>query len=255
MAVIDVHNVTKSFPLGETRDYLFTDLSFAIEAGQFVALTGPSGCGKSTLLNIIGGLDAPDSGQIVVAGVEVSALSAAARARFLSGTVGFIFQDHHLIPELSAVDNVMLPIRIRGLGRGAARSRANELLSRLGLAKRLGEYPTTLSGGERQRVAVARALANDPSVLLADEPTGSLHPSQKEDVFNDLMRLAKEEQVTVLMVTHDLGLIADDGGLRVDRRIDLEEFEQVQQASGATAAPDVDIRTSAGEKTHDVSAT
>lgn len=225
--MITVENVAKNF--ARKWDPLYENVSFEVPPGQFVAITGTSGLGKSTLLNLIGGLDRPSKGVTKVKGVDIGALSASKRAQFLNSYVGFIFQSHHLLPELTAIANVMLPLRIKGEPHSKARSRANDLLTDLGLADDIEKRPGELSGGMQQRVAIARALANQPEVLLADEPTGSVDKRWKEEVFGALLQMSRAENVTVLMVTHDLGLLYDKAKeLRVDRRIDISEFSTRQ---------------------------
>lgn len=226
MAMIDVKNLSKSFKDGNAENLLFTNLSLAIEQGEFIAFTGRSGCGKTTLLNIIGGLDEPDKGEVLVDGAAMTGLSPSQRARFLNANVGFIFQTHYLLPEQTALDNVMLPLRIAGQSSSKARPRAAELLEKLHLGNRLNAYPATMSGGECQRVAIARALANKPKVLLADEPTASLNVEFKQQVLNDLLQLSRAERATVIMVTHDESLIEPaPGKLLVDRKIDFKQFK------------------------------
>jgi len=196
--VIDVEHVRKSFEGG--RIAALVDVSLHVGAGELVALTGPSGGGKSTLLNLIGALDRPDAGSIVVDGMDVTGLDdpAGYRAR----TVAFVFQFHNLITTLNAVENVQIPML--GIRPRAERERrARELLVEVGLAERVRSYPPTLSGGERQRVAIARALANDPRVLLADEPTGSLDTDTGTQILELLRRVRNERGATILMVTND----------------------------------------------------
>jgi putative ABC transport system ATP-binding protein len=191
--------VSKTFEDG--RIGALADVSMRLEPGDFVALTGPSGSGKSTLLNLIGALDRPDSGSIVVGGKEVSDLSDAAEYR--AGTVGFVFQFHNLIPTLSASENVQISMIGRGPGRREREQRAAALLDEVGLAGRAEASPTTLSGGERQRVAIARALANEPRLLLADEPTGALDSETGAQIVRLLLRLRDQHRMTVLLVTND----------------------------------------------------
>ena len=196
--MIDVEHVRKSFEGG--RIAALVDVSLHVGAGELVALTGPSGGGKSTLLNLIGALDRPDAGSIVVDGMDVTGLDdpAGYRAR----TVAFVFQFHNLITTLNAVENVQIPML--GIRPRAERERrARELLVEVGLAERVRSYPPTLSGGERQRVAIARALANDPRVLLADEPTGSLDTDTGTQILELLRRVRNERGATILMVTND----------------------------------------------------
>jgi putative ABC transport system ATP-binding protein len=196
--VIDVEHVRKSFEGGRIR--ALVDVSLHVGAGELVALTGPSGGGKSTLLNLIGALDRPDAGAIVVDGLDVTRLDDPARYR--ARTVAFVFQFHNLITTLSAVENVQIPML--GMRPRADRERrARELLAEVGRGERARSYPPTLSGGERQRVAIARALANDPRVLLADEPTGALDMDTGAQILELIRRVRDERGATILMVTND----------------------------------------------------
>jgi len=197
-AQVDVRNVRKSFESGRIR--ALENVSLGLDEGELVALTGPSGGGKSTLLNLIGALDRPDSGEIVVSGMDVTRLEDPARYR--ADTVGFIFQFHNLITTLTALENVEIPML--GKRRRAERDRrARELLGEVGLAARADSYPPTLSGGERQRVAIARALANGPRLLLADEPTGALDSETGSQILELLRRVRDEYGTTILLVTND----------------------------------------------------
>jgi putative ABC transport system ATP-binding protein len=198
VAVI-LDGVSKSFEDGHIG--ALSNVSMRLEPGDFVALTGPSGSGKSTLLNLIGALDRPDAGSIVVGGEEVSKLEDAAEYR--AATVGFVFQFHNLIPTLSATENVQIAMIGRGAGRRERERRAAALLDEVGLAGRAKASPTTLSGGERQRVAIARALANEPRLLLADEPTGALDSETGAQIVGLLLRLRDQHRMTVLLVTND----------------------------------------------------
>jgi putative ABC transport system ATP-binding protein len=190
--------VSKTFEGG--RIGALSAVSLRLAAGDFVALTGPSGSGKSTLLNLIGALDRPDAGSIVVGGEELSRLDA---AEYRAATVGFVFQFHNLIPTLSAAENVQIPMIGRGVARRDRERRSRALLEEVGLAERLDSSPTTLSGGERQRVAIARALANEPRLLLADEPTGALDSDTSGEILQLLLRLRDQRRMTVLLVTND----------------------------------------------------
>ncbi len=196
--MIEVEHVRKSFENGRIR--ALDDVSLTVADGELVALTGASGSGKSTLLNLIGALDRPDEGEIRVGGDDVARL--ADPSRYRAETVGFVFQFHNLIATLSALENVQIPML--GMTARAERDRrARELLAEVGLAARVGSHPPTLSGGERQRVAIARALANDPSVLLADEPTGALDSETGAQIVALLRRLRDEHGTTILLVTND----------------------------------------------------
>jgi len=183
-------------------------VSMDLEPGEFLAIVGESGSGKSTLLQILGTLDSPDSGEAELDGRNLFELSRTEQATVRNESIGFIYQAHHLIPELSALENVMLPLNIRGVHASEALSRATDLLARLGLEERLSHVPAKLSGGEAQRVAVARALVGRPRLLLADEPTGNLDEETAQSVFSALQQLCKEERAAVVMVTHSSALAA-----------------------------------------------
>ncbi len=198
-AEVDVRHVRKSFEDGRIR--ALEDVSMHLDSGELVALTGPSGGGKSTLLNLVGSLDRPDAGEIVVGGLDVTHLRDAARYR--AETVGFIFQFHNLITTLNALENVQVPMLGGPRPRGERERRARELLDEVGLGDRARSYPPTLSGGERQRVAIARALANDPQLLLADEPTGALDSETGAQILALIRRVRDEHATTTLMVTND----------------------------------------------------
>ena len=195
--------VSRAFEHGRIR--ALQAASLRLEAGEFVALTGPSGSGKSTLLNLIGALDRPDAGSIFVDGAALSGLDA---AEYRAATVGFVFQFHNLIPTLTALENVQVPMLGRGLGRSDREKRARSLLREVGLERREHAFPATLSGGERQRIALARALANEPRLLLADEPTGSLDSETGSQVLRLIERVRDERGMTVLLVTNDEGVAA-----------------------------------------------
>ena len=213
--LIEARDVTRILQ-GIVPTTLVHDVSLQIREGEFVAITGPSGSGKSSLLYLLGLLDLPTSGEVLIRGKATVHMSEAERALTRLSLLGFVFQFHFLLPEFSILENVTLPMRALGtLPAAAIRDRARDVLSSLGLADHLNKRPDQLSGGQRQRVAVARALANDPPVILADEPTGSLDSKSSEQVFLLLRELA-ERGKTIVAVTHDLGLAA-----RMDRRIQL----------------------------------
>jgi lipoprotein-releasing system ATP-binding protein len=214
---------------------LVRDVTLTIGAGEFVAITGPSGSGKSSLLYLLGLLDQPTSGEVRIGGVRAGTLGEKERAQLRLSALGFVFQFHFLLPEFSVRENVEIPMRKLGrLSRRAMRARAGDLLESLGLEGHLDKRPDQLSGGQRQRVAVARALANDPAIVLADEPTGSLDSRSSEQVFMILSDLVHTGGKTVIAVTHDLDLAA-----RMHRRIELVDGRVVrdrQQTEGATVA-------------------
>ena len=202
---IDVDNLNKTFRTPGRELHILKDISLEISNGEMVALMGPSGVGKSTLLHILGTLDRPTSGQVRYEGNDVFKLSNDDLAGFRRGSVGFVFQFHHLLPEFNTLENVMMPALISGMNRGEARRRATQLLEDVSLAERLLHKPGELSGGEQQRVAVARALMLDPRVVLADEPTGNLDTETGEDLFNLLLELNRKG-ITFIIVTHNESL-------------------------------------------------
>ncbi len=197
-------NLSKEFTSGTHRLSVLRGVSFDIPDGAFVAIVGPSGSGKTTLLGLLAGLDTPTGGEVLLDGAPLHALSEDARARVRSAKVGFVFQNFQLIPTLTAVENVQVPLELRG-DRGAG-DRARALLDRVGLSARLDHYPTQLSGGEQQRVAIARAFANRPKVLFADEPTGNLDGATGDRIVALLEELNRDEGTTVVLVTHDAAL-------------------------------------------------
>ena len=217
-AAIALTRIVHGFRQGALRLEVLRGASLTLAAGEIVALVGPSGAGKSTLLHIAGLLERPQSGEIEIGGQVCNAMSEAERTRTRRGELGFVYQFHHLLPEFSALENVMLPQLIAGAGRDAARARARELLGRLGLEARLDHRPGRLSGGEQQRAAVARALANRPRVLLADEPTGNLDQRTAEGVFAELLELVRGEGLAALVATHNEALAA-----RMDRVLKLRD--------------------------------
>jgi lipoprotein-releasing system ATP-binding protein len=203
---LELRNVCRSYSQGPERLDVFVNAQLAVAPGEIVALVGPSGAGKSSLLHIAGLLEAPTSGEVLIAGQNCSKLDDLARTRVRRVGIGFVYQFHHLLPEFNAIENVIMPQLIAGTSRTAAAKRAGELLSRLGLGERLTHRPAELSGGERQRVAVARALANKPLLLLADEPTGNLDPRTSEQVHEEFVRLIREEGIGALVATHNIDL-------------------------------------------------
>ena len=204
--VLRLRGLTRTYVTGSGSLPVLKGVDLDVYPGEIVGLIGPSGSGKSSLLHAAGLLEHPDSGTIIVDGQDCSNLNEAARTRVRLATVGFVYQFHHLLPEFSALENVAMPARIAGRSWGEARKRAEGLLGQLGLAARVDHQPAQLSGGEQQRVAVARALANNPKVLLADEPTGNLDPTTSGSVFQSLFDLARSTGVSALIATHNLEL-------------------------------------------------
>jgi lipoprotein-releasing system ATP-binding protein len=221
--ILYLNNVERHYQQGGVMLEILKGAELALWPGQSVALVAPSGAGKSTLLHMAGLLEHPDGGEVYVDQVATSRLSDAERTRIRRTEIGFVYQAHRLLPEFSAIENVLLPQMIRGLGRKEATSRAVELLSYLGLKDRLTHRPTELSGGEQQRVAIARAVANAPRILLADEPTGNLDPRTADHVFQALSQLIRASGLAVIVATHNLD-IAD----RMDRRVTLKDGAVVE---------------------------
>jgi lipoprotein-releasing system ATP-binding protein len=214
--VLDARNISKSFHQGSKKIDVLSDVSLQLRAGQSMAVVGTSGAGKSTLMHILGGLDRPDSGEVLIEGQSLWAQSEAARGAMRNRTLGFVYQFHHLLPEFTALENVAMPLLIRGLAVSVARQKASDLLGRVGLEQRLDHKPGELSGGERQRAAVARALVGGPRVVLGDEPTGNLDERTAGSVYDLLLELNRELQTSLLLVTHDTRLAA-----RMDRQLEL----------------------------------
>jgi len=201
--LVEASRVTKGFGSGPTRVEVLRDLDLRVRSGEMLAVVGPSGVGKSTLLHCLGLLDRPESGEIVIDGVSTGTLGLNARAEMRNRTIGFVFQHHHLLDELDAVDNVALPLRISGEDSRSSRGRAAELLAAVGLTERTRHFPDQLSGGEQQRVSVARALAMEPKLLLADEPTGNLDRENADRLFQLLSELHLKAGLTSIIVTHN----------------------------------------------------
>ncbi len=202
--ILNVCNLGKTYTSGSKNLTVLDDISFAIEAGATFSIVGPSGSGKTTLLGLCAGLDKSDSGTVELCGTELSALNEDQRALLRNKNIGFIFQDFQLLPTLTALENVSVPLELQGSKE--AKIKATELLEKVGLAKRMEHYPSQLSGGEQQRVALARAFSNKPAILFADEPTGNLDEETGEKVVQLLFELNKEAGTTLVIVTHDLDL-------------------------------------------------
>ncbi len=210
--------IAKSYNPGAPNEVrVLQGVDLQVEPGEVVALVAPSGAGKSTLLHIAGLLDAPDEGEILLGGTVMTGLNDARRTAARRNDIGFIYQFHHLLPEFTAAENIVLPQLVKGIGRSAAQQRAEELLSAVGIAERADHRPAALSGGEQQRVAFCRALANAPRLLLADEPTGNLDPATSDQVFDTLMKLVRSTGLSGLIATHNLELAS-----RMDRQIRLD---------------------------------
>jgi putative ABC transport system ATP-binding protein len=220
--MIQLHGVSKTVMSGASPLTILHPLDLEVPAGRFLAVTGPSGSGKSTLLGLIAGLDSPSAGRVVIDGTDITALDEDRLARLRGQKIGFVFQFFHLVPSLTAFENVMVPMEIAG--RPDARARATDLLSEVGLTGRGHHYPSQLSGGEQQRIAIARALANDPLILLADEPTGNLDSANGRHIIDILRDVNARRKTTLVLATHDLALAstANDRLALRDGKRDLE---------------------------------
>ena len=205
-AVLSLRGVVRTYPSGGRELQVLKGVDLDVMPGEMIGLIGPSGSGKSSLLHAAGLLEHPNAGRIVIEGRDCSALHERLRTRVRLGSIGFVYQFHHLLPEFSALDNVAMPLRIAGKSRKAARERAGALLEQLGLGERLHHQPAQMSGGEQQRVAIARALANEPRIIMADEPTGNLDPATSDSVFKSLFELCRREGVAALVATHNMDL-------------------------------------------------
>ncbi len=214
---LSLEGVRRTFTQGDAQLQVLRGVNLSLARGEVVALVGPSGAGKSTLLHIAGLLEQPDQGQVLIEGAECGALPDERRTELRRGYLGFVYQFHHLLPEFSALENIVVPQMIAGVDHRAGSVRAKELLTALGLEARADHRPGQLSGGEQQRVAIARALANRPAVLLADEPTGNLDPETADAVFTALLTLAKKEGLAALIATHNPTLAG-----RMDRVVRLQ---------------------------------
>jgi putative ABC transport system ATP-binding protein len=230
-SALQAHEVTRTYELDGVSVRALRGVSLRVEPGDYVAVVGPSGSGKSTLMHLLGGLDRPTSGRLLIGGRDVATLSPAEMAMLRNTTIGFVFQSFHLLARTSAVDNVALPLVYRGLRGGERRRRARTILERVGLGHRLDHRPNQLSGGEQQRVAIARALVTDPSVLLADEPTGNLDSATGLAVLNLLQELNAEQGVALVVVTHDRDIAA-----RARRQIVMRDGEIIEDSATVEGA-------------------
>ena len=221
--MIELRGVSKTVDSGGRPLTILHPLDYVIPSGRFVAIVGPSGSGKSTLLGLLAGLDAPSTGSIAIDGVDITGLDEDALAALRGQKIGFVFQFFHLVPSLTAIENVQVPMEIAGR-RGAA-ARARELMAEVGLSDRAHHYPSQLSGGEQQRVALARALANDPPIILADEPTGNLDSSTGRHIMEMLLDVHRRRGATLVLVTHDATLAA-----LADTRLALQDGRPVEPA-------------------------
>ena len=225
--MVEARGVYKSYGTEEFVVHALEDVSLRIQKGSLVAVMGPSGCGKTTLLNVLSGLDEADRGEIFIAGEPLHAMNDARRTGYRARHMGFVFQGFNLMPVLSAVENVELPLLVSGAGVGAARKRALEVLEQVRLTDRAHHRPNQLSGGQQQRVAIARALAGEPAIVWADEPTGNLDSDTSQEVLDLLLRLNRENEQTFVVVTHDPGV-----GKLMDRVVHMEDGRVVGQAGG-----------------------
>ena len=221
--VLQAEGIHKSFKQNDENVAVLLGVDFSVTAGEQVAIVGPSGSGKSSLLHILAGLDSADHGSVCVAGEDMGAVHADERARIRREKMGFVYQRHHLLAEFSAVENVAMPQRLRGISDQNARKAAAALLEQVGMGHRLEHLPSALSGGERQRVAVARALVNKPSVVLTDEPTGSLDRDSAQQLMSLLSALSREQGTAFVVVTHDLSM--------------LEQFDRVERLERGVLSP------------------
>jgi lipoprotein-releasing system ATP-binding protein len=229
---LELQGVVKTFHQAERSLEVLRAVDLTIAAGELVALVGPSGAGKSTLLHIAGLLERPDGGEVLIQGRACSRLSDRERTALRRGTIGFVYQYHHLLPEFSALENLVVPQMIAGHGRPRARGRGRELLEIVGLEERANHRPARLSGGEQQRVAIARALANNPAILLADEPTGNLDPHTADAVFELLVQLVRGVGLAALIATHNMVLAG-----RMDRILRLDDGHVLEGAPPALVVP------------------
>ena len=222
--ILLLDGVTRTFREGDNQLKVLDGVKASVKPGEIVALIGPSGSGKTTLLQVAGLLDKPDSGEVWIGGVSSGRMTDHERTKTRRQRIGFVYQFHHLLPDFSALENVVLPQRIAGRGRAQSESHAKELLDRLGLRERLSHRPGKLSGGERQRVAIARAVANSPDVLLGDEPTGNLDERTADTVFEAMLDLVRDHKVSALIATHNTDLAR-----RMDRTLVLQNGKLISE--------------------------
>lgn len=250
--VLECSQLSKSYKQGEIETPVLHQLDLSVEQGELLALVGSSGCGKSTFLHLAGALDMPSGGQVYINGTDIHKLTDEQRADFRNEHIGFIYQFHHLMMEFSAVENVAMPLMIRGDSAKSSLKKAQEMLSKVGLSHRVQYRPSQLSGGERQRVAIARALVTQPSLILADEPTGNLDSETAEQIYQLIRSLNEDIKTSFVVVTHDLNLAQ-----RMDRQVKLDKGKLVnidlsdggENAVKASASVNSDI-SQEGEPVH-----
>lgn len=232
MALIEINNVTKRYHKGEETITPLDEVSLTVEQGEFLSLMGASGTGKSTLLNLIASIDRPDSGNIVVDGIEITRLSRTQLAKWRAANLGYIFQTHNLVPVLTAYENVELPLLLLPMSRSERRKRVDIALRAVDLSDRADHYPRQLSGGQEQRVGIARAIVAHPKVVVADEPTGDLDPTTSEQILDLLKRLNEQLNVTLLMVTHDA-----DAAQIADKQFRLDHGKLIEETDSNIGQP------------------
>ena len=226
-SIIQCSQLSKSYEDGDLKVDVLHEINLQVNKAERVAIVGRSGAGKSTLLHLLGGLDVPTQGEVIIDGINIAKISETKRAKLRNRSLGFVYQFHHLLPEFTAVENVAMPLMLRGTKPDIATEKAGQVLSQVGMESRMHHRPVELSGGERQRAAFARALVTEPKCVLADEPTGSLHPKMKQDILTRFMQLNRDKDITILMVTHDVDSLYDKNkALKIDRLIELSKVEK-----------------------------